>query len=225
MKTMSRIKYFFLKSGGVLIFIGIFLGMVENAHAQRDSRPPRLRLGVRGGFNVNNITTDLADQQRSRIGFNAGVAARYRWIGFVQLQSELVYIVKGGNLSYAATNNGFGGNIVLGLRYFEVPSSVVFNFFEIFHAYAGVYGSYLAGANILASTVPQPVDLGRDDISTFDLGYHIGASVRVRPFNIGARYSRGVINLTGSRQSRDFLQGARHSVLQIYLLFWLDRLF
>lgn len=207
-----------------ILFVLFFISSLAiDAKAQdKENRSDRLRIGVRGGFNVTNLVVENALDHQARLRFNIGLVGRVKLTNFIQFQTEILYNTKGGRVDYRAP--AFDGRVIYGLRYLEVPFLALLNFGDVFNIHGGLYTAYLTGA-LISPRGQGNVNLVPDDLSTFDLGWNLGFEIRVRPVNLGFRYMSGFINLTGGGNSPLYLEGARNSGVQVYVLFMFNDLF
>lgn len=182
----------------------------------------RFHLGLKAGIQFNNIFTDASIENGGRMGIALGLTGTYPLNDLFAIRSEILYSTKGARNNYA-TNN-FNGNVNFGLRYLEVPvmGMITFNRFNI---HAGIYGAYRLSTQIVTTGGVGQMTLGTPDISTFDVGFNLGGEVRFNTFHVGARYVGGIINVTGSQQSQEFLEGGTNNTFRIYGIYMLRNLF
>jgi hypothetical protein len=91
--------------------------------------------------------------------------------------------------------------------------------------HAGVYGSYLLGANISYSgNIGNGTDrIDRDQLKSYDYGLSGGLGLNFGPVQIGARYNYGMVRIADSNNARQVLGNSKNQVAQLYLALNLNR--
>src|SRR5262249_14443061 len=107
--------------------------------------------GLKAGVNMSNLHVDDADNENSRIGFNAGFFGRTNPDDPIGLQAEILYSTKGSHNTY----HGFFGlvdqDVDFNLNYLEVPLMLSFRLAPVIEIQAGGYAAYLLSAKVSTS--------------------------------------------------------------------------
>jgi hypothetical protein len=161
-------------------------------------------LGVKGGINIANVSTNITDIEElvdSKTGFVGGAFATFGLGSLFALQPELLYSQKG----FKAEESG--AEAQLGVNYFEIPVLLKAQFKLAMlrpAIYAGPVVSFETSCNlsVLEVSVECDEDEGFVDRKTTDWGAVFGANV---DFFLGpvmllldARYQLGLTNLADS---------------------------
>jgi hypothetical protein len=125
----------------VVTFLCFFL--IQNFANAQDTP---VRFGLKGGVNFSNISTQDADENKMRTGFNVGLFLKFPITSYIAIQPELYYTTKGSEVSY---NNTFvNGTAGFHLNYIELPLMIVGNITESFNVHAGPYAAYLISGKV-----------------------------------------------------------------------------
>ncbi len=178
---MKTIKSFLLTA---LLLLGIF----PNLHAQLTEG--KVRFGLKLGVSGSNLYDDAnAQDKKSRIGITGGGFAKIPLVKHISLRPELLFTTKGAEFDLV------GGNTSdLKLGYVEVPLSLEFNI-AILNIHAGVHAGLLATAEgTLKDSQGNPLtfDLNKEDLESFDYGWHLGGGIDFGNLGLHLRVSRGL---------------------------------
>jgi hypothetical protein len=166
----------------------LFMGALPRLSAQLTEGKPRfgLKLGVSG----SNLYDDAnADNKKARIGFTGGGFVKVPIAKHLALRPELLFTTKGAQFDLAAGNTSD-----LKLSYLEIPLSLEFNI-AIINIHAGVHAGLLATAEGTfkdAQGNPITSNFGKDDLESFDYGWHLGGGIDLGNIGIHLRVSRGL---------------------------------
>jgi len=186
----------------------------------RDEPSPKVRAGIKGGWNVSNLITDEVTDKNARHGFHVGVYGQlFANEGFA-IQPEVNFSTKGNKVT--TTFGIIDHETKFNLSYLDVPVLAVFKLGNAAEIHAGAYWAYLVGANI-----DTDGDLGddfyrldRDNFERWDyglvggIGFNLGDALQ-----LGARYNYGLNEIARSAGAKRFLGSTKNSVGQIYLAF------
>lgn len=180
------------------------------------------RLGIRGGLNFSRLTLRNAFDENARVGINGALLTRLRFTNWVALQPEITYSTMGARATYALPQ--FTGDARIQLRYVQLPLMGYLTFFDIFSLHGGPFVSYLVNSNFLAEGTfgAGGRTLTHEDFRSFDLGLAGGLEIHFNSIDIGFRYNRGFINVSGVRP---LMGGGNNQVFQVYLTYDLLRIF
>ncbi|MCC6282474.1 MAG: PorT family protein [Saprospiraceae bacterium] len=178
---MKTIKCFLLTT---LLLLGIF----PNLHAQLTEG--KIRFGLKLGVSGSNLYDDAnADDIKARIGLTGGGFAKIPLAKHLSLRPEVLFTTKGAKFDI------IGGNTSdLKLGYVEVPVSLEFNI-AIINIHAGVHAGLLATAEgTLEDSQGNPItfDLDKEDLESFDYGWHLGGGIDFGNLGLHLRVSRGL---------------------------------
>ena len=213
-KLMNRFVVSYVVMGIVMIAA---LLVSYGAQAQ-GSRPAA---GIRGGLNVSNLYTGDVDDKDARYGFNAGIYGQVASSEAAALQLELNYSTRG----TMAVRDGFiDQRTKFNLNYIDLPVLAVFKLGRVAEIHAGMYGSYLLGANISSKG-----DLGdsfdeidKDNFKSFDYGVVAGLGFNLGAMQIGGRYNLGLQPIAESSYAKNVFGNAKNQLAQLYVAFNLN---
>lgn len=180
------------------LFLGAAIAMSSLTFAQQ--------FGLKGGMNVSSLSKDAnLDDNKSKIGFNAGVFMNAPIAENFSIQPEVLYNDLGSKVTRSATVNGttYKADYSRNLGYISVPVMLQYNATPAFYLEAGPQFSFLVNAEdkYKSSTNGTTnnsniVALNKDAFNGFDFGVGLGAGYYFTP-NIGltARYVAGFTDI------------------------------
>ena len=191
-----------------------------------------IRFGAKAGMNVASLSNDEGlDDQKSKIGFNAGIFANIPIAESFSIQPELLYSQYGSKAVYNErenANNSLKRSYTTNLGYITVPVMFQYNFIPNLYVEAGPE----FGFNIVAKekfeqtsvvngttfTTSGTDDIDKDDINTFNVGIGLGAGYYFTD-NIGVtvRYVAGLTDVAKDRPSGS--DAIRNNVFQVGLAY------
>lgn len=139
--------------------------------------------GVKGGYNFSRPYGDGITNVSAYHNFHAGVYGQFGFNNVSSMQIELLYNRKGYNSDLRGANVPTTTKTTR-LDYIELPVLYVANLTNNFSVHVGPQVSLL----ILAKQGDSNLGLSEKGFNTFDYGGIVGASYRVGPARIGARY-------------------------------------
>ena len=175
-----------------LLTLLLFMCAAPHLNAQLTEGKPRF--GLKFGVSGSNLYDDAsADNKKSRIGITGGGFVKLPVAKHLSLRPELLFTTKGAQFDF------LGGNTSdLKLSYVEIPLSLEFNI-AIINIHAGVHAGLLATADgtfkdSQGNTITT--DFGKDDLKSFDYGWHVGAGIDLGNIGIHLRVSRGLQDIS-----------------------------
>jgi len=203
-----------------------FNAIAQNSNTSED-KEYRSHFGIKGGLNLSRlgVSSDRVEEEKLRIGGNAGLWGYISATKIVGLQIEAQYSGKGSGIkrfkdAYGVTTDKVNFN----LHYIETPIFVKVNLGPVGFG-AGVYAAYLINADISKINYRDDIptvdryDLNKDDFKTMDAGGLLDLSVNARSFTIGARYTAGFTKVANSSAGRIFLGESKNNVGSLYIGF------
>lgn len=179
----------FMKTIHYLLLTGLLLiGISSNLNAQLTEG--KVRFGLKLGVSGSNLYDDAnAEDRKSRVGFTGGGFAKIPIAKMLSLRPEVLFTTKGAEYDFVGGNTS-----ALKLNYVEIPLSLEFNL-AIINIHAGVHAGLLATAegefkDAQGNTLT--FDLDRDDLESFDYGWHLGGGIDLGNIGIHLRVSRGL---------------------------------
>ena len=148
-----------------------------------------LQLGVRAGYNLSNLSGDLADEidTKSLSGFHIGLFTEFPVAPRFSIQPEVMYSTQG------AKFEGLGSEATLRTQYLNVPVLAKFYVAEGFNLQAGPQIGFLTGAEYQMDGADD-IDVS-DNMKGTDFGLLFGAGYKVaQGVTIDARYNMGLSN-------------------------------
>lgn len=178
MKTIKRI----------LLASALLFGLFPILNAQMTEG--KVRFGLKLGVSGSNLYDDAnADEKKSRIGFTGGAFAKIPLVKHIALRPELLFTTKGAQFDI------IGGNTSdLKLSYLEIPLSLEFNL-AIINIHAGVHAGLLATAEgTFKDSQGNPITfkVDKEDLESFDYGWHLGAGIDLGNLGLHLRVARGL---------------------------------
>lgn len=163
--------------------------------------PANAQLAIRGGMNVSEIDfdDDFFDAQ-SRTGIQLGMSYDIALGERIYIRPGAVFSIKG----YKSLNET--GD----LNYLEVPLSM------IFYVVGSENGIYLEAGPYAGALLGEDLSVNID-IKNLDLGFNIGAGIKLGRFGIGVTYGYGLANIIDGEFSTNENQ-ARNKNVGIYAL-------
>ncbi|HEY0976273.1 MAG TPA: porin family protein [Flavobacteriales bacterium] len=180
--------------------------------------------GLKGGLNFSSLDVE-SDDQKGRLGFNAGIFGRTDAEQPLGLQVELLYSTKGSSAEYTTFFGLVDQTVDFKLNYLELPVMLAFRPVEILDIHVGGYAGYLLSAQVETSgdLGSGSEDLDADHFQRIDAGLVVGAGLNLGPAQIGARYLYGLTELADSEEARAVLGNAKNACVQAYVAFGLGR--
>ncbi len=189
------------------LITGLMILLMVSAYAQA-----KFELGLKGGLNLANLSTDVDASYDSRTGYHLGAYSLIK-IANIGIQPELLYSAQGTNYSFAQINQDLQSD----LKYMLVPVMVKFYLPLGLNLQAGPQFGFLVSAEgdeVMINGQEVTINSGRDISNQFknsDISASLGAGWDL-PFglNIAARYLIGLNDISESDQ-----EDAKNRVFQV----------
>ncbi|MBB6369925.1 porin family protein [Chryseobacterium shigense] len=165
--------------------------------AKSSSNP--VTFGVKGGMNVSSLSKDEGlDDQKSKIGFNAGAFANIPIASSFSVQPEVLYSQYGEKSEYRLGNTNYSASTKL--DYITVPVMLQYNLIPELYLEAGPeFGFMVSAKNKFKNESTgnsTTSDNYKDNLNTFNFGIGLGAGYYFTPnLGITARYVAGVTDI------------------------------
>ncbi|WP_336516016.1 porin family protein [Pollutibacter soli] len=216
--TRRSLKTIFL-SLATLLSLSVFAQEQQTA-AEKTLTP---KFGIKAGPSFTNLYIDDINDERMKIGINAGFYAKIPISKGVSFQPELLYANKGTRANYDNFILG-SGEYRFNLHYLELPLLFSFNVAKNFNIHAGGYAAYLLGADIKDvnkdGTIQEITTLNADNFNRFDAGLVGGLGFDIQNVTIGARYNYGLVKIGESGSiSGELAKNAKNSAIALYVGF------
>ncbi|WP_294317989.1 porin family protein [uncultured Chryseobacterium sp.] len=225
------------------LILGMALAAGSMAFAQTttgmSSSSSPVQFGIKAGMNVSSLSKDASLQdQKSKIGFNAGLFAHIPLAESFSVQPEVLYS------QYGAKVESINEATVLGtttrtvdsysthLDYITVPVMFQYKFIPNFYVEAGPEFGFMVtaknkgdrtvttttGSSSTVSSSSYSEDINKDNLNTFNFGLGLGAGYYFTDnFGITARYVAGLTDVAKNRPSGS--DAIRNNVFQVGLAF------
>src|SRR5690606_27042994 len=146
---MYHLNFLIMRKTIFLMLAGAGL-FFTSAYAQ--DTEPGFKVGLKGGVQLSNLYVDNVDDENAKFGFQAGLYFKNQITENFALQPELIYSLKGSEISYSGLSvpgiiNGGSGSYRFNLGYVELPVLAVVTL-GAFNVHAGPYIALLTNANI-----------------------------------------------------------------------------
>lgn len=170
----------------------------------------QVRIGLKGGVNLANLTGDVSNN-KMKIGFNAGVIAKFSVTDAFSIQPEILYSNQGTQVEEGDMD------IKMHLNYVNIPIMFQYNI-------AGFFLETGPQAGILASAKGKAEGESADIKELFkgiDFGWGIGAGYQMSGSGLGltARYNIGLGNIADNDGSVKI----KNSTIQLGFFYMLGR--
>ena len=199
------------------LFLGAAIAVSSLSFAQQ--------FGIKGGMNVSSLSEDASlSDQKSKIGFNAGVFMNAPLAENFSIQPEVLY----NNLG-SKTTIDMGSTIgkvesTLNLDYISVPVMFQYNATPQFYLEAGPEFSYLVNAksktdvNSVIGSGTTTRELSTDDFNKFNLGLGLGAGFNITDkIGLNARYVAGFSDVTAPESDPSTDANNKNNTFQVGL--------
>ncbi len=208
------------------LILGLAVTAGSLAFAQTTSSSNPVTFGVKGGMNVSSLSKNEGlDDQKSKIGFNAGVFANIPLAADFSIQPEVIYNDLGAK-STRKTNfagNEYRADYSTNLGYIAVPVMFQYNVIPNLYLEAGPEFGFLVSAKDKLKTSTNgntnnstTSTLNKDDFQTFNFGIGIGAGYYfTQNLGITARYTAGVTDIFKNNNG----DAVRNNVFQVGLAY------
>ena len=214
------------------LFLSAAVAMSSLAFAQQ--------FGVKAGMNVSSLSDDASlSDQKSKIGFNAGVFMNAPLAESFSIQPELLFSQMG-DKSTSTTTSTVGGSTIerkttgsTNLDYLTVPVMFQYKATPAFYLEAGPeFGLLLSGkskgdttiktttgSSTITSSASGTTDV-KDNLNDFNFGIGLGAGYYFTP-NIGvtARYTAGITKVGKTDDNVKYYDDSRNNVFQVGLAY------
>ncbi|MCW4452707.1 PorT family protein [Kaistella sp. BT6-1-3] len=196
------------------LFLGAAIAMSSLTFAQQ--------FGIKAGMNVSSLSTEEGlDDQKSKIGFNAGVFMNAPLAENFSIQPELLYSQYGDKANATIAGNEYSYSRKL--DYVTLPVMFQYNATPSFYLEAGPeFGLLVSAKNkVKNETSGQTIsesDNYKDDLNGFNFGLGLGAGYYFTP-NVGltARYVAGFTDIYKDGQNSG--DAVKNNVFQVGLAY------
>ncbi|KPE50953.1 porin family protein [Chryseobacterium indologenes] len=201
------------------LILGLAVTAGSLALAQTTSSSNPVTFGVKGGMNVSSLSkTEGLDDQKSKIGFNAGAFANIPIASSFSIQPEVLYSQYGEKSDYRVGNTKFSNSTKL--DYITVPVMFQYNALPNLYLEAGPeFGFMVSAKNKFkneSTGQSSTTDNYKDNLSTFNLGIGIGAGYYfTQNLGLTARYIAGVTDVVKNNSG----DAIRNNVFQVGLAY------
>lgn len=205
------------------LILGLAVTASSLAFAQQtpSSSSNPVTFGVKGGMNVSSLSKDEGlDDQKSKIGFNAGVFANIPIAESFSIQPEVLYSQYGEKSEYKIGNTNYSASTKL--DYITVPVMFQYNLIPNLYVEAGPEFGFMVSAknkfkNESTGNSTESENY-KDNLSTFNFGIGLGAGYYFTPnFGVTARYVAGVTDIAKDRPNGS--DATRNNTFQVGLAY------
>lgn len=200
------------------------------AFASSDAYAQGVRLGIKGGANLSNLSGDLIneDAYENKYGFHGGLMLNVGLIGdgFLSIQPEVLFSQKGykyADQEFTLGNQNYSYKGTQTYNYIDVPLLLKVNAGGLFFE-AGPQYSYLLNVKgnserrLNNSTTYTSVDRNLDNARRHEIGYAAGLGFQTNMgLLLGLRYNGAFTDFAKNGYREDELRNARNSVFQLSL--------
>lgn len=179
------------------------------------------KIGIKAGVNFSNINADNTSENKTLVGANFGVFAKFPITSSFAIQPEMYFTTKGSELTYQSVF--VDGTAQFDLNYIEIPVLAVLKITNKFNVQVGPYASYLVSANVknvsdVNYNFENNIDSG--DFTKFDTGVAAGIEFEGKSFSLGVRYNFGLITVGEEKTyfgTNYVFPDGKNSVLNVYI--------
>ncbi len=160
----------------------------------------KVELGLKGGLNLANISSDVDATYNSRTGYHLGAYGLIK-VASIGIQPELLFSAQGTEYSFASISNDYSQE----LKYFLVPVMVKFYLPLGINLHAGPQFGVLTSAKLDDGTTTEDI---KSELKNSDVSAAFGAGWDM-PFglSLAARYVLGLNDISegdGDAKNRVF---------------------
>jgi hypothetical protein len=207
------------KITAVLLLVAISLYATAQETQTIVETKPTAKFGIKAGLNLSNLYVKDVKDENMKPGINLGVYAKVPITKFLSIQPELLYSMKGAQITYS---NFLGtGKYRFNLNYLEIPVAVVINVASKLNINAGPYAAFLLSANVQDvdnnGKINGATELNKENFESFDYGLFGGAALDIGNITIGARYNYGLKNIGRSGLAGNLTGNSKNSVISFYI--------
>ncbi|MGF7139671.1 porin family protein [Roseimarinus sediminis] len=178
--------------------------------------------GVKGGLNLTSLQFDSEEELETIAGYHAGLWFNAALpLGF-SLQPELLFTQNGAERNYSF--NEVDALTRLRLNYIQVPVHLVYNVLGMIDLEAGPYWGFLIGSDYVTrienenNTMQFLQEIDREDFAEYDLGFSLGARIRLNSLQLGLRYLQGLQEVADNNTFNEaFLGDGKNQSFQVYV--------
>jgi hypothetical protein len=196
----------FMKNFTIKFTIGLVLLILlhTTASAQRVMtmiEDNYMRYGLKAGVNFTSLYTRNVETTNMLRTIHLGGFARVPVAGGVSIQPELLYTLKGAEVTY---NDAIAVGIArYNLHYIEVPLLLLVKVTPYVNVHAGPFFSFLLMGNVRNKATSNQFDfernVGSDNFNKLESGIAAGAALDMGAFGLGLRYSLGLTKIGRER--------------------------
>ncbi|WP_332023049.1 porin family protein [Kaistella sp.] len=197
------------------LFLGAAIAMSSLTFAQQ--------FGIKAGMNVSSLSKEEGlDDQKSKIGFNAGVFMNAPLAENFSIQPELLYNNLGAKSTWTNPINDDKMSASTHLDYISLPVMFQYNATPSFYLEAGPeFGLLVSAKNKIKNETTGDSETGdnyKDNLNNFNFGLGLGAGYYFTP-NIGltARYVAGFTDIYKSEDNSG--DAVKNNVFQVGLAY------
>jgi opacity protein-like surface antigen len=203
------------------LILGLAVTASTLAFAQQTTSSNPVTFGVKGGMNVSSLSkTEGLDDQKSKIGFNAGVFANIPVATSFSIQPEVLYSQYGEKSDAKLGSTKISNSTKL--DYITVPVMFQYNALPNLYLEAGPEFGFMVSAKNKVKNESTgdsyTTDNYKDNLNTFNFGIGLGAGYYFTPnLGITARYVAGLTDIAKNRPSGS--DAIRNNVFQVGLAY------
>ena len=209
-KIRKSLKFKIMKK----LFLGAAIAVSSLTFAQQ--------FGIKGGMNVSSLSEDASlSDQKSKIGFNAGLFMNAPLAANFSIQPEIIYTQMGDKADATILGTNYSGS--RNLDYVSLPVMFQYNATPSFYLEAGPeFGLLVSAKNKLKNETTGDLiatsDDYKDDLNNFNFGLGLGAGYYFTP-NVGltARYVAGFTDIYKDGQNAG--DAVKNNVFQVGLAY------
>ena len=172
-----------------ILFFLFLVFMASNIRSQVS-----VKLGLKGGLNISNVDVSgyaegINFENKALTSGHFGVFARFKLLGILAIQPEVLYSMQGLTLEGSASEIGLSQDFKMKMNYIQVPIMLKFYPVPGFNLQAGPQIGYLTSAKFMGEDF-------KEELQSTHWALNVGAGFDF-PFGVGvdARYCIGLTNV------------------------------
>lgn len=178
--------------------------------------------GLKGGFNLSNLSLEGNDDSNLKPGFHAGGFAEIPLSGSFAIMPEVQFSTKGTKWERDLLTQKV--KLQANLNYIEMPVSFVYYLARDFDFQLGPYVGFLMDANYKvvsgadSRTTVIDYKMDKDVYNSTDFGIQGGMRFHLNPIFLGFGYKYGLSQVAkeGTGDARIFFGDAGNRLIQVY---------
>ncbi len=212
-----------MKSTYIIIFFCFLLSVVNAQETSKDQKMtntkiiPSPYLGITGGLQTTNFYDEQYGSSNFQVGFNLGLAYCIPISKRFNVEPQLIYSKKGGEMDYSSVLGAYDESVRYKLHYLELPVEISYLTNGNVDFIVGGYCSYLLDAtfNVTNSWGTGYGELNYDSFEKYDFGVTGGIAFNFSYSKLSIKYSHGLNDVTKDNNPYKYLSNSKNQAISL----------